>query len=181
MLCMLRHSPHRCIDIGIAHCSPPSLFARLPHLQAAACQCGRRLRPEAAALDALPARLAAGQCGDEEQPQDVEALLLLYLSKHERKALEVAERRGRADLTARFGRGSVAQVQRQAVGEDEPAAAAAEVAHSGTPPRHRRHSSGSGGSPQPPSTLRRRQQQQQPDAERALGSPRRLSPAKSMR
>ncbi|PRW59944.1 tRNA-binding protein isoform A [Chlorella sorokiniana] len=125
-----------------------------------------RLRPEAAALGALPACLAAEQCGDEEQPQDVDALLLLYLSKHDT---------------------SVAPVQQQAVVPEEAgeiAVAAEPLGSPGsvTPSCRRRPSSTSGGSPQLPSTLRRRQQQQQqPEAERSLGSPLRFSPAKSMR
>lgn len=105
----------------------------------------RRLRPAAAALDALPARLAAEQCGDEEQPQDVDSLLTAYLSKHESKALEVAVRRGRADLTSRLspGTGTPAQ-QAAAAGEATPAAA--EPLGSPPPSFRRRHGSSSGGS-----------------------------------
>lgn len=138
----------------------------------------RRLRPEAAALDALPGRLAAEECGDEEQPLDVHSLLKAYLSKHESKALEVAVRHGRADLTSRLSSGTGAPLQQvAAAGEATPAAA---EPLGSPPPSHRRHhGSSSGGSPQPPSTLRRRQQQ--PEAERSGGSRLRFSPAKSMR
>ena len=109
----------------------------------------------------------------------MDALLQLYASKHERRALAVAERRGHAGLAARFG-GSLAQPQQPGAAGGAAAAAAVPAVQLGSPSpsRRRRHSSCSGGSPAPPSTLRRRPQ---PELERPGASPPRVSPAKSMR